>query len=95
MEREAGRGKFANVPYAPSRYSSCARGDEKSGCKLYVLDRRGAPFWLKASWKNSGIVIGVVTFICIVFILSNMIWRIEVTGANPEVEHTVRQQLKK
>ncbi len=67
----------------------------KSGCKLYVLERRGAPFWLKTSWKNSGIVVGLVAFMCVVFLLSNMIWRIEVTGANPEVEHTVRQQLKK
>lgn len=67
----------------------------KSGCKLYFLERRGAPFWLKASWKNSGIVVGIVAFICIVFLLSNMIWRIEVTGANPETEHTVLQQLKK
>lgn len=67
----------------------------KSGCKLYVLERHGAPFWLKASWKNSGIVVGLVAFICIIFLLSNMIWRIEITGANPEVEHTVRQQLKK
>ncbi|SFA54089.1 similar to stage IV sporulation protein [Anoxybacillus pushchinoensis] len=67
----------------------------KSGCKLYILERKGAPFWVKASWKNSGIVVGLVVFICIVFLLSNMVWRIEVTGGNAETEHAVRQQLKK
>ncbi|MFZ3588198.1 sporulation protein YqfD [Bacillus sp. DJP31] len=67
----------------------------KSGCKLSFIRGSGFPFLLKSALYNSGFVIGAFSCLLILFILSNMVWNIEVRGANPETEHIIRKELQK
>ena len=41
------------------------------------LKGEGGPFLLKRIWKNSGFLAGALAFFAIIFILSNMIWGVE------------------
>ncbi|MFT8320503.1 MAG: sporulation protein YqfD [Bacillus sp. (in: firmicutes)] len=66
-----------------------------SGCKLEFQRRAGAPFLYKRLMKNSGFVIGIFLFFGLVFALSNMVWGIEIKGANPATEYKIRKQLDK
>ncbi|WP_077214017.1 sporulation protein YqfD [Bacillus dakarensis] len=64
-----------------------------SDCKIEFLARTGLPFLMKRLLKNSGFLIGGGTFLVIVFLLSNMIWGIEIKGADPATEYEIRKQL--
>ncbi|MDR7072792.1 sporulation protein YqfD [Fictibacillus barbaricus] len=59
--------------------------------KIRIKEKNGTPFLLRKIWKRNGFLIGMISFIVILFLLSNMIWNINVTGANPKTEY----QLKK
>lgn len=64
-----------------------------SGCKLKFIGRTGFPFLFRRLLKNSGFLGGAILFILILFLLSNMIWGIEITGADPETEYKIKQEL--
>lgn len=64
-----------------------------SDCKVEFQRGVGAPFLYKRLLKNSGFVTGVFLFIGLVFIMSNMVWGIEIKGANPATEYQIRKQL--
>ncbi|MGP7819046.1 sporulation protein YqfD [Niallia sp. 01092] len=66
-----------------------------SGCKIEFQHKSGAPFLYKRLMKNSGFVIGIFLFFGLVFALSNMVWGIEIKGANPATEYKIRKQLDK
>ncbi|WP_312093238.1 sporulation protein YqfD [Niallia sp.] len=66
-----------------------------SGIKIEFQRRAGAPFLYKRLWKNSGFVIGLFLFLGLVLTLSNMVWGIEIKGANPATEYKIRKQLDK
>ncbi len=61
------------------------------GCKFKVMTRRGAPFIVQRMISRSGFVAGLGIFLVLVFLLSNMVWNIEVTGADPKTEHHLRK----
>ncbi|WP_242145336.1 MULTISPECIES: sporulation protein YqfD [unclassified Bacillus cereus group] len=67
----------------------------KHECKLYFIGRYGAPFWNKRLIKNSGFLIGFLVFFFGMIVLSNMVWKIEVTGAKPETEYILMKELDK
>ncbi|MBL4951355.1 sporulation protein YqfD [Neobacillus sp. OS1-32] len=67
----------------------------KSECRISFLRRSGMPFLLKRMFKNSGFLIGAGMFLVIVFLLSNVIWGIEIKGAKPATEYQIRQELDK
>jgi similar to stage IV sporulation protein len=67
----------------------------ESGCKITFLQRDGIPFLLKRSLKNSGFILGLLFFFCFIFLLSNVVWGIEVNGAKPATEHQIRKELDK
>ncbi|WP_243290715.1 sporulation protein YqfD [Bacillus sp. FJAT-47783] len=67
----------------------------RNDCTCTFLKRKGLPFWIKRSYKNSGFLIGMTCFFIIAFLLSNMVWGIEIQGAEPKTEHLVEKELKK
>ncbi|MFJ7637251.1 sporulation protein YqfD [Peribacillus sp. NPDC097206] len=67
----------------------------KSDCKVKFLQGRGFPFLMKRVMKNSGFLAGLIAFLICIFVLSNMVWGIEVKGAKPETEHAIRKELDK
>ncbi|QFT89898.1 Putative stage IV sporulation protein YqfD [Bacillus sp. THAF10] len=64
-------------------------------CRFRFLTRKGLPFLAMYSIKNSGIVVGLFLAFLAVFLLSNMVWDIEVKGAEPATEHKIMQELDK
>ncbi|WP_456278241.1 sporulation protein YqfD [Bacillus sp. AK128] len=66
----------------------------KSNCKLSFVGGRGLPFLFKKALYNSGFVIGFVSCLLLLFILSNMVWGIEIQGAKPETEHLIKKELQ-
>lgn len=66
------------------------RGSE---CKLSFLKRTGFPFLWKSLRKNSGFLLGGFIFIMVLFLLSNIIWGIEISGADPATEYKIRKEL--
>ncbi|XJZ26270.1 sporulation protein YqfD [Bacillota bacterium Lsc_1132] len=67
----------------------------KSEVRLSFLQRSGMPFLLKRMGKNSGFIVGSVLFILLIFLLSNVIWGIEIKGAKPATEYQIRKELDK
>ncbi|MBM7604743.1 hypothetical protein JOC75_002746 [Metabacillus crassostreae] len=67
----------------------------RNECKCRFEKRLGFPFLMKRSWRNNGFVMGFLAFFLLIFILSNMIWGIEVDGASPETEHLIKKELSR
>ncbi len=59
--------------------------------KVYFIERRGMPFFFRKMLSRSGFVAGFLSFIAILFILSNMVWNISIEGATPQVEYQLSQ----
>lgn len=64
-----------------------------SECKISFLRRTGLPFLFKRLIKNSGFIFGAFAFLIVIFLLSNMVWGIEIKGADPETEYKIRKEL--
>ena len=67
----------------------------KYPCKVTFLKRSGFPFLFQRLLLNGGFVVGFLLFLLCIFVLSNVVWGIEISGAKPETEHKIRQELKK
>ncbi|WP_070120665.1 sporulation protein YqfD [Bacillus marinisedimentorum] len=65
-----------------------------SGCKLSFKSRHGLPFFMRRIFSNTGIAAGGLFFLIIFALLSNMVWGIEIEGADPQTEHHLRNVLK-
>ncbi|MBY6035441.1 sporulation protein YqfD [Fictibacillus nanhaiensis] len=59
--------------------------------KIRIKEKIGTPFLLMRMWKRNGFILGMISFIFLLFLLSNMIWNINVTGANPKTEYELRK----
>lgn len=68
---------------------------KKTECKISFLHRRGFPFLTLRLLRNSGFLIGAVAFFAVVTLLSNMVWGIEIKGANPATEYKIQKELEK
>ncbi len=68
---------------------------KRQDCTFRFLTRKGLPFLTQYSLKNSGLIIGVIVCFLTVFLLSNMVWSIEIKGAEPATEHKIMQELDK
>lgn len=63
-------------------------------CKMRILHKSGAPFFIK-KWRDfTGILIGLIVFVLILFLLSNIVWKIEIRNAGPQVEEEIRRVLQ-
>ncbi|WP_062357005.1 sporulation protein YqfD [Bacillus kwashiorkori] len=62
--------------------------------KIAFVEKAGFPYFLKRLKKNNSFVIGTVLALLTIFILSNMIWHIEINGAQPETAFKIEQLLK-
>jgi similar to stage IV sporulation protein len=65
------------------------------GCKIRFQQRIGVPFLFKKLLGNSGILIGAALFFITILLLSNMVWGIEIKGANPATEYQIRKEMEK
>ncbi|OIJ16694.1 sporulation protein YqfD [Anaerobacillus alkalilacustris] len=63
----------------------------ETNVKVYFIERKGMPFIIRKMISRGGFVAGLVSFVVILFILSNMVWGIKIEGASPQVEHQLTQ----
>ena len=66
----------------------------KHKCKILFAKRTGFPFFAKKMLRNSGFLAGALIFMIVIFLLSNMIWKIEIEGAEPATEYKIEKALK-
>ncbi|HJV44623.1 MAG TPA: sporulation protein YqfD [Bacillota bacterium] len=53
---------------------------KETGCRVRVMGRYGLPFFYRRVRQRYAFFIGFIAFISMLFLLSNMIWSVEVTG---------------
>ncbi|HEY9577077.1 MAG TPA: sporulation protein YqfD [Pseudobacillus sp.] len=61
--------------------------------EIHFYRGEGFPFLLKRLWKSSGFLVGVFAFFAVVLLLSNVVWKIDIGGASPKMEHQIRKEL--
>ena len=67
----------------------------QTDCRVHFGERVGFPFWTRRLLSRSGMLGGLLLFFAIIFILSNMVWRIQIKGADPILENQIRTILAK
>ncbi|MFT8871002.1 MAG: sporulation protein YqfD [Sporolactobacillus sp.] len=66
-----------------------------SDCTIHVIDKRGPVFFMKWLKTRIGLAAGFLLFLAVLLLLSNMVWSIQVTGADPKLESHIRGLLSK
>ncbi|WP_196220251.1 sporulation protein YqfD [Terrilactibacillus tamarindi] len=67
---------------------------KQTDCKIRFIDKKGFPFFMRRLLNRTGIIVGLICAILIITFLSNVVWRIDVKGADPRLETKIRQLLK-
>lgn len=67
----------------------------ESGCSVRILEKKGIPFYVRKMKTRLGIAAGLILFIAVLLILSNMVWAIQIKGADPKLEEQIRSILIK
>lgn len=62
----------------------------QSDCKISFTHRRGLPFLLKRIGERVGFATGMVLSLILIFLLSNIVWNIDIKGASPKIENELR-----
>lgn len=65
----------------------------KSSVKIHILQKIGFPFILQKFKKRVGLIIALFLFIVIVYLLSTLVWTIEVEGNNKIENEIIYQNL--
>jgi similar to stage IV sporulation protein len=65
----------------------------QADCRVIILRKLGAPFLYRRLKRRSGFAAGLLAFIFLMFIFSNVIWNIEIKGASPEINHQINEAL--
>ncbi|PYZ94250.1 sporulation protein YqfD [Salipaludibacillus keqinensis] len=56
-------------------------------CRIVFIEKRGIPFVLNKLSRRKGMITGFAAFLLFLFVLSHMVWDIEIEGASPALEH--------
>lgn len=67
----------------------------EAGIEIQAMEPKGIPVWLSIVKNNLGFLVGTIIALLFLFILSNMIWDVEIRGASPALEYKIEKQLKK
>lgn len=67
----------------------------ETDCRMHILEKRGMPFFVRRMKARLGILFGLIFFLTILLLLSNMVWSIQVKGADPKLESQIRTLLTK
>ena len=66
----------------------------KSGCRVEISQRVGLPYILDRLKHRKMFVFGIAVFISLILVLSNIVWQIEITGAEQTPTEEIIQLLK-
>ncbi|MCP3025639.1 sporulation protein YqfD [Halobacillus sp. A5] len=62
-------------------------------CKIKILTKKGAPFFLNRLRSRKALVTAVLIGFIAAFLLANTLWSIKITGLDPELEAEVESKL--
>ncbi|MFD0715088.1 sporulation protein YqfD [Paenibacillus sp. GCM10027626] len=62
---------------------------KKTGCRLHILTRHGMPFWFEKLEKRLFFGVGLILFFIGMYVLSSLVWTVEVTGVESISEEQV------
>ncbi|WP_130859817.1 sporulation protein YqfD [Gracilibacillus phocaeensis] len=62
--------------------------------KLFFTGRHGLPFTSKQLINKKPLILGFLLALILIFLLSNIVWRVEVTGLDPDMETEVTETLE-
>jgi similar to stage IV sporulation protein len=68
---------------------------KETGCRVRIMGKHGLPFFFRRVRKRYAFFAGFAAFITLLFVLSNMIWSVEVLGTDKIPEHKVEEIAKK
>ncbi|SHN11237.1 sporulation protein YqfD [Gracilibacillus kekensis] len=77
-----------------SDLSKLRRIKKRSIYKVYFKERTGLPFLIDSLGSQKPLIIGCMIAFAIIFILSNIVWRIDVSGLDEEIENKVLLQME-
>ncbi|MFC4778520.1 sporulation protein YqfD [Paenibacillus sp. GCM10023252] len=66
----------------------------ETGCRMHVLRRQGMPFWLAKAEKRKFFAVGLVIFLTGIYLLSSLVWDVEVKGNTRIPEEHILQVAK-
>ncbi|MBQ8538929.1 MAG: sporulation protein YqfD [Ruminococcus sp.] len=66
---------------------------KKSRVKLKIVKKAGSPFFVRKYKNRVGVLFGVAVFSLVIFIMSNFVWTINITGLQTISEAQVRRVL--
>ncbi|WP_202080681.1 sporulation protein YqfD [Caldalkalibacillus salinus] len=67
---------------------------KETGCRVRIIKKNGLPFAFKNIRRRLGFTLGIVTFGLLLYLLSSMIWFVEIEGVQlPEDEQVIKQEL--
>lgn len=65
----------------------------QTGYRLSFTNRQGSPFWMKRLIRRKPLFIAFILSILFLFIISNVVWQVRVTGVPKEIEDQIVSQL--
>ncbi|WEG14234.1 sporulation protein YqfD [Pullulanibacillus sp. KACC 23026] len=68
---------------------------KQTDCRIHFDERVGLPFWTRRLLGRFGMIGGFILFFFIIFFMSNMVWQIDIHGADPVLEDEIRTILAK
>ncbi|MFD0870576.1 MULTISPECIES: sporulation protein YqfD [Paenibacillus] len=67
---------------------------KKTGCRIHLLKRYGFPFFLDKLWKRKFFIAGLCFFIVGLFLLSSIVWKVEVEGNEKLMKMEILEKAK-
>lgn len=67
----------------------------KTESSFQFVEKNGLPFQMRRMLLNKGFILGLISCIVLIFILSNMVFGIRINGASPATEELVVKELEK
>lgn len=66
---------------------------EREGYTISIIDEKGYFPYFKKFWLRKEYIIAFILCIALIFILSNIIWKVKITGVSTELENKITEQL--
>ncbi|WP_054635480.1 sporulation protein YqfD [Thalassobacillus sp. C254] len=64
---------------------------KETECRFQFQKREGLPFLLQWFRRRLGFTAGACLFVVLLYLLSNMVWDVQIDGASPQVEHELKK----